>query len=184
METRYNKVDLRQAATDENKVVGYASVFNSWTELTDMAGRTFKEVIRPGAFSRTLEANTDVVALFNHSPDSLLGRTASKTLSLKQDERGLYFEVDLPDTSLGHDIKQLVKRGDLQGASFAFIPQKERWTHGAVPTRELLDLDLHDISVVVSPAYKKTSLDLRSVNFPKGELYKFKLTLRLLEVHD
>ena len=85
----------RDGTESQSKVIsGYAAVFNSRTSIGDF----FDEVIAPGAFARTLSENSDVRALFNHNWDNVLGRTKNGTLKLEEDERGLKFEVELPNT--------------------------------------------------------------------------------------
>ena len=132
-----------------NKVGGYAAVYNSESE--DLGG--FVEVIRPGAFKRSLNGNPDVVALVHHRPELVLGRTSAGTLRLLEDARGLQFEIDLPDTTAGRDIMVSVERGDVRGASFAFsVPDKGQvWNFGEDRTlRELLDVNVHDITLTAN----------------------------------
>jgi HK97 family phage prohead protease len=158
--------------TKENKLWGYAAIFNSPTEIRDY-GRTFTEVVRPGAFQRTLGENKDILCCYNHDVNKLLGRTSSQTLNIREDKVGLYFEVLLPDTQTGNEVRELALRGDLLGASFTFtVPEKgESW---ASDTRELTDIDLYELGPVVLPAYQTTKLGMRS----KTGLYKYKLILR------
>ncbi len=156
IETRAVKASYEH---DGKKLVGYAAVFDSPTSITER-GRTFTEVVRRGAFARALSERQDVIATFNHSEDRLLGRTSSGTLTLKEDIHGLRFEVDLPESA--SDIRELVQRGDLNGASFKFSTNKDEWTDPN--TRHLVDVDLHDISVVVHAAYPDTQVSLRSKN--------------------
>ncbi|MDM1319847.1 HK97 family phage prohead protease, partial [Empedobacter falsenii] len=66
---------------------------------------------------------------------------------------------DLPSTTLGNDVAELVKRGDLAGCSFGFIVRSENWTD---TTREILDVDLFEITITSQPAYDATSLDIRA----------------------
>lgn len=88
------------------------------------------------------------------------------TLRLKEDFKGLAFEVDLPDTSIGRDLAVLVQRGDVTGASFGFITPSggDRWQRrDDKPLRELLSVDLHEITITSAPAYADTSVALRSL---------------------
>ena len=99
---------------------------------------------------------------------SPLGRTASGTLTLREDETGLYFSCLLPDTSLGRDVVELVRCGDVNQASFAFRAVADRWSGSGATgyVRELLDCDLFDVSAVTYPAYQQTSVAVRSVRVP------------------
>ena len=124
----------------------------------------FVEVIRPGAFTRTLAAASagNIRAVFEHDGKSLLGRLGSGTLRLTEDSEGLAFELDLPDTTLGRDLAELVKRGDVAGCSFGFLPVRDTWAEGAKPVRELRDVDLFEITITANPAYDATSVQVRS----------------------
>lgn len=135
---------------------GYAALFNSKTDLGE-----FAEVIMPGAFTRTLSAPSaqGIRAIYEHDNKSLLGKVGSKTLRLNQDETGLAFELDLPDTTLGRDLAELVKRGDISGCSFGFLPVADTW---AGDLRELRDVDLFEITLTSQPAYADTSVQLRA----------------------
>lgn len=154
-------IELRTAHSGRS-IEGYAAVFGQRSE--NLGG--FKETIRPGAFARAIRERQDVRALFNHDPKQLLGRTRSGTLRLSEDGTGLRFQVDMPDTTLGRDVYTLVKRGDISQCSFGFTCARDSW-NAAGDRRELLDVDLSDISPVTFPAYQGTSVAARSL---PGEL--------------
>lgn len=140
------------------RLVGYAAVFDAEARI----GEGWVEVIRPGAFAASLAGGRDVLALVDHDPARVLGRTRSGTLRLAEDARGLAFEIDVPDTQDGRDMLALAERGDLGGMSFAFRPSTggETW-QGA--RRTLTAVDLREISVVQSfPAYEGTIVNARS----------------------
>lgn len=155
-ELRYLSAEIQ----DDSTLVGYATVWNDETELAP----GYLEKFAPYAFSKHLTTNPDVIAVFNHSEDKLLGRTASGTLRLREDEKGLWVEIDLPDTELAKEIKELVSRGDLNGMSFRFHALDE--TFDTLPDgstlRTVLEAEIYDVSVVTVPAYRNTSVELRS----------------------
>jgi len=139
---------------------GYIAVFNSQANLGD-----FDEVIRPGAFAKTLATGTNIRALSNHDVHALVGTTKSGTLQLREDAHGLAFTLSLPDTSHGRDLSILVDRGDVAGCSFGFrvAPGGDRWEQrGKQMVRELLTVDLAEITLTSDPAYQDTSVALRS----------------------
>lgn len=122
----------------------------------------FREVIAPGAFSASLRAGRDILALADHDPARVLARTKSGTLRLAEDDRGLEFELDLPETTIGRDILALAERGDLGGMSFGFRVPKggDEWKGDL---RTLRQVDLAEVSVVQAwPAYPQTSVDPRN----------------------
>lgn len=156
---RFN-VELR-AELSGNKLTGYASVFD---QAADMGAHW--EMIGQTAFKRALDdPQTDVRALFNHDPNQLLGRQSSGTLRLYTDAHGLGFENDLPDTSVGRDVRALAERGDISGASFAFVPDEDEWsTRGGRRMRTHTSVGrLVDVSPVTFPAYDGASVALRSL---------------------
>jgi HK97 family phage prohead protease len=147
-------------STNPAKLVGYASVFNVWSE--DLGG--FRERFLPGAFTNVLK-DADVRALINHNPTLILGRTKANTLSLRQDDTGLWMEVTLPDTQYARDLAESVKRGDIDQMSFAFSVLKDDWMYADDGTvrRTVIELDsLDDVSPVTYPAYPQTSVSARS----------------------
>jgi HK97 family phage prohead protease len=156
--------ELRAASVDGGTLAGHAAVFGQVAQI-----RGGWEAIGPKAFDAVLARRDDVVALRDHDPALLLGRTASGTLRLAADDDGLAFEVDLPDTAYARDVAELVRRGDLAGASFGFLPGTDEYgpgpdgrqlrTHTSV--KRLLD-----VSVVAMPAYDGTSVTLRAYEPP------------------
>lgn len=151
--------EMRMAGEESRTITGYAAVFDSEAKLW---GDT-TEVIRRGAFDST--DLSKVVCLFNHSYDQMLASVAGGTLRLGVDERGLQFEADVARTAMGDQVIELVRRGDLQGCSFAFWVKRDQWTNmgGGQMLRELLDISaIDDVGPVVRPAYEATSVALRS----------------------
>lgn len=146
----------------QGKLVGYAAVFNQPSH--DLGG--FREIIRPGAFKSALADASQVRALYNHNADQVLGRVGANTLRLSEDAIGLRFEIDLPPTSYAKDLSALVERGDVSGCSFAFRVRGdgERWMNQSGETiRELLDIDLSEITITANPAYPATTVATRSM---------------------
>lgn len=151
-ERRALSVELRAKG---RKLEGYAATFNTQTRIAD----AWTETIAPGAFDASLTDRRDVLALVDHDPTRLLGRTRSGSLRLSEDIRGLAFEIDLPETQIGRDVLALAERGDLGGMSFGFTARDERRDGDS---RTLLAVDLYEVSVVSSfPAYPDTLVQAR-----------------------
>lgn len=154
--------NLERRATAElrasgRRLVGYVARFGSEARID-----SFVETIAPGAFAKTLASGRDVLALADHDPKAVLGRTKTGTLTLREDAEGLAYELALPDTQHGRDLLTLAERGDLGGMSFGFhVPDGgDHWNGNH---RELRSVELHEVSVVQSwPAYGQTSISLRS----------------------
>ena len=178
---------LEIRATEKGRMLsGYAARFNSRSH--PIAGM-FVEQIAPGAFSRTLSEGLNVRAYFNHDSSQVLGSTRGQTLRVSEDDKGLRFELDLPDTNLGRDIATLVARGDLYGMSFRFHTQIDEWqapkSRDEYPLRTLKDVDLQEVSVATEPAYEAATCALRTAEqFRDGwkeELERTKRRLMLAE---
>lgn len=168
-----SKKDLRETRSYESEikavgegrtVEGYASVFNSMSE--DLGG--FREIILPGAFANVLD--NDVRALYNHDSNYLLARTASGTLELWEDDKGLGYRFEMPNTTYGNDMLELFRRGDLSQSSFGFTVEKDSWKlENGQHVRYIESVSsLFDVSPVVYPAYTAASSGLRSAE-PQGE---------------
>ena len=143
------------ATVEGRQLVGLAAPYGSEAKIAD-----FREVIAPGAFTRTLAESRDILALADHDPARVLGRTKSGTLQLREDANGLTFELQVPDTSTGRDLRALAERGDLGGVSVGFIATRDSW-NGEL--RTLHEVELHEISIVQAhPAYPETTVSLRS----------------------
>jgi HK97 family phage prohead protease len=153
-EQRTIDVDVQDLDTRGRTVHGYAALYDTLSE--DLGG--YRERIAPGAFAGVLDA--DVRALLNHSPNEVLGRTKSGTLRLFDEERGLRFELDLPDSPLGQNMRTAISRGDLDGASFRFEVGDEAW-NGDVRTIKTIK-ELRDVTLATYPAYPAASVELRT----------------------
>ena len=157
--TANESVELREEG-DALVAIGYAAKFDRLS--SNLGG--FCERIEKGAFSSTLQ-QSDVRALWNHDANHLLGRSSAGTLRLAEDERGLRYEIDLPYTSLGRDMAELLRRGDISSSSFGFRNIRDSWGASAdgFPLRTLHEVALHDISPCSFPAYEDTEAGLRSL---------------------
>lgn len=173
------KVEIRTfgeapVAGEGRTISGYAIVFDVESRVLPSWDGDFVEIIERGAVDEALIAQSDVKALFNHVNSMLLARSVNGngTLKLSVDDHGLRFEFEAPNTSHGNDVLELVKRGDLQGCSFAFTADEENIKYSREGDRRLRRVrklsGLYDVSVVVDPAYTQTSVDARAFE-PKSE---------------
>jgi HK97 family phage prohead protease len=173
-------------SSDGKSVEGYCIVYNEWSQAMPLPGGkpgTFREIIRPGAATDALAA-PDIPALYAHDETQYLGRTSNGTLTLSEDSKGVRYSVTLPETQVGNDVRHLVKRGDIRGASFHLIVPAggSRWsTDGGKVTHDINKLLIGEITLTPFPAYPQTSADLRSL----AELHsqaEFEQWLRLAKV--
>lgn len=161
------EVDMEVRAVDDGlQFRGYAAVFDSVSE--DLGG--FREVIKPGAFTRSLNAamngNRDIRMFLNHNPDVVLGSTRAKTLRLSEDERGLLAEATLPDSAWGQPVAEAVRRGDIRSMSFGFMVDRKEGASWSQDHKErtLHEVRLLEVSPVTGwPAYAATSASVRTL---------------------
>jgi len=173
MEIRYSPVatTLEASESPSPRIVGYAAIFNSLSEempvrASEPHGRKFREIIRPGAFAASLVGQRAIFANLQHDQTAILGSTASGTLRLTEDNRGLRYEITPPNTQTGRDAVELIRRGDVAMSSFGFSVRDggETWRSERGSTiRELRSLILYDVSPVTMAAYVATDVALRSL---------------------
>lgn len=169
-ETRTYRASMN-VEPDGKTVTGYAAVFNALSE--EMWG--FRERIDPAAFDSA--DMSDTRALFNHDPNMLLARTSSGTLKLEVDDKGLRYSFELPDTTAGRDLGELLRRGDVTQSSFGFTISDDEWEERKNDDGEVEEVTrvikkvkrLYDVSPVTYPAYPDTSVALRSLEAWKEE---------------
>ncbi|WP_020385889.1 HK97 family phage prohead protease [Kribbella catacumbae] len=178
--TRYSV--LCRSSIEGDTLHGHAAVFNQVAKVPggyeQLSTRAFDQVLK--------NPDSDPVALINHDPHQLLGRQSSGTLRVRSDDEGLAFEVDLPDTSYANDLRKLVARGDMTGASFGFIPGDDgTWTRTADGS-QLHTINtithLRDVSPVTFPAYAGAGVALRSYDLgqPSGRSQLIRARARAL----
>lgn len=174
---------------DENTIVGYAAKFNR--DSQDFGG--WIERIAPGFFDGLLD-DSDTIAAFNHSMNLIFGRN-KVNLTLSVDDVGLMYKVSMPDTTVGRDVRMLVKSGIITKSSFAFTVAEESFTKGdpskGIPhVRTLMKGEkLYDVAPVTMPAYEDTSVAARSLKKLDGneqiakalEMQKYKYRRKYLE---
>ena len=152
-------IDSNISIIEESRhVEGYALVFNS--ESNDLGG--FTETIDSTALNGVIE-RSDVLALLNHQEERGILARSNKgigSLSLSVDEKGLKYEFDAPDTALGNELLEGLKRGDISSSSFAFAIANDKWEkRNGKYYRNILEIkELYDVSPVYRPAYSATSV--------------------------
>ena len=172
---------MENAEYEGNTIRGYAAVYNSDSEW--MGG--FYEQIATGAFDDVLD--NDTRAYFNHDENLLLGRVSSGTLRIGTDARGLYYEVDLPNTSYANDLVELMKRGDVNQSSFAFLIDSDRWEERDGKTYRIIEKvsRLLDVSPVAQPAYPDATSELVTRNnTPESEGAEVEVKAEAEEMSD
>jgi len=152
------RIERRQDDDAPDRLAGYGAVYYDGTPETEYELWTnCVERIMPGAFDRAVRED-DVRGLFNHDRNLILGRVKAGTMRIKTDKRGLWYEIDVPDTQPGRDTATSVERGDVTGSSFSFYVKEVTWRdEGDLEIREINDVELFDTGPVTFPAYEGTT---------------------------
>lgn len=142
-------------------IEGYFAVFNSVYEIAP----GMSESIAPGAFSKTLDG--DIRALTNHDTTLVLGRTAAGTLTVREDEHGLYADVLInPNDQDAVNTWERVRRGDVSQCSIGFDivdEDSEIRTDGSAHWT-IREVKLYEVSVCTFPAYEETNIQARTAD--------------------
>lgn len=176
-----NEIRTREIAfkTDENTISGLPIVFNAMSEVLfdTESKRKFREVIAPEALTQEFIDTQDVLLNVNHDRDKVLARrkNGKGSMDINTREDGVYFKTTVPNTQLGKDTYEQLKRGELFNMSFAFIDGANKgditWdfnTEDNIPIRTVHKIArLLDISIVYNPAYSQTSVTARSIDEAK-----------------
>lgn len=163
------QLNVRAGSTAGVSVIeGYASVTEAAYEMWDWYG-TYSEVVRQGAFARTLNASPQVQLLLNHGGLSM-AYTKAGTLRLSEDSTGLHMGADInTGRSDVRDMLSAVEDGNVDEMSFAFRVTRQQWSPD-YDQRDILEVDIHrgDVSVVNFGANPATSVDaMRSQDFDR-----------------
>ena len=160
------RLELRTAG--DTKKIGMMIPFRSPSHVI----YGFTERIAPGAFARTIKngaaakGDGDIVSLWNHDPNWVLGRQANRTLTLAESDAGLDGEAMLDPDNRMHDVFAAnVARRDVTGASFGFETIRDEWKYNedGSAERTLLEVKLFDVSPVTYPAYPASDAESRSL---------------------
>ncbi|MGX7679082.1 HK97 family phage prohead protease [Jatrophihabitans sp. DSM 45814] len=138
---------------------GYASIVDTPYTMWDWLG-TYAEVVRGGAFTKTLSENPDTIFCLNHGWDSApMARTKAGTLRMGEDSTGLAVEADIDaKRSDVYQVQSAMDAGELDAMSFAFYVIRQMWSPD-YEQRDIqeVDLDGGDTSIVTWPANPATT---------------------------
>jgi HK97 family phage prohead protease len=164
----FRDVELRakSGAGTALSFTGYACVTEQGYEMEDWLG-PYTEVVRGGAFKKTLSEAADVPFLVNHA-GLTLARTKSGTMRLAEDDTGLYVDADLdPASPHVQALRSAMDRGDVDEMSFGFWVTRQQWSPD-FDQRDILEVNLNkgDVSIVnfaANPATAGAQLNSRQV---------------------
>jgi HK97 family phage prohead protease len=158
-------IEIRVADDGKKYVEGYAI---KWEMLSVPLGYwyKFREKFRAGAFDEYLNAGNDTKFLVDHDTGKILGRSKKGTLTLRSDPTGLWYSLEIPNTSLGQDAHEDVRTGNKDGISVGFKMLAEEWDESDETNviRTVIKANLPEISLTAWPAYEQTSASTRSID--------------------
>lgn len=162
------------AEENSRMVEGYAIVFNQQSRMLQdhKSKKIFTEIIDPRAVTKAFLDEQDIKMLFNHSDDKIMARSVFGlgTLQYEVDEYGVKYRFEMPNTSVGNDVLELIKRGDVWGCSFAFRYAKDgirdEKKNGQNFRTVIQMASIDDFSIVVDPAYWGTYVTTRAFSAP------------------
>lgn len=150
------------------RIEGRAVPYGVWTRI----GSMFEERFEPGAFTEYLAGGGDVVYNYHHQREAIMGRRSSGTLDVEERDDGVYISLDIPDTQLGRDMREMVRRGDITGHSIEFKTMEDMWEYAResgegedaleMDRRTVMVAELPGVALTWDPAYADTSAALRS----------------------
>lgn len=146
--------EKRSDGSNESVIKGRAIVFDEFQEARDYWGDTFYEQISSSV--RNNLKTKDIFLLYNHNYDNVIGRE-SVNVDITVSENGLDFEWRVPSTQMAQDVAQMVRSGMVQGCSFGFIINDQKWEErDGDYFRTISDIELHEITITPIPFYKST----------------------------
>jgi HK97 family phage prohead protease len=158
------RLEVRKQAGGKVTLDGYASVTEQVYEMWDWLG-PYGEVVRQGAFTKTLSENPATQLLLNHGGLSM-AYTRAGTLRLAEDSTGLQMEAEVNTSRTDvRDMVTAIEDGDVEEMSFAFRVLRQQWSPD-YDQRDVLEVDIHrgDVSVVNFGANPVTNVALRGLN--------------------
>jgi len=158
-------IEVRAADDGKRTLRGYALTWNSRYNM----GWFTEEIDRKALDNADL---SDVRALLNHDSNFVLGRTTAGTLKLKSDDKGLAYEIDLPDTQAARDLAVSIERGDISQSSWGFMlrvddeTNGEEWDRTGGKDHRIIKSvgQVMDVSPVTFPANPDTTVAKRSLD--------------------
>lgn len=163
------EIEKREDGKESRIIEGYGIVWDKWS--VDLGW--FKEKVNRNALEGV--DLTDVVLTLNHTFNNLLGRTSAGTVTLTQDDTGLKYRAEMPNTSAGNDTLVHIGLRNIIGSSFMFTTKEVQWTYrddDELDERIIMKLrSLIELGPVTHPAYTDTTAEKKQLDlFEKRKL--------------
>lgn len=163
------QIRMNEDGTESRTIYGYGAVFNRWSSNLGW----FREKMERTAFDNV--DMSSVVATFNHDFNNVLARVDSDTLRLSVDETGLRYEFEAPNTTVGNDLLENIRIGNVKGSSFMFTVSDKgtKWQKGddGMDERTITQVSrLIELGPVTIPAYPDTTAAKRDFESLQSEV--------------
>ena len=173
------RMAFREASAEEAQngslgvISGTAIVFNAESRVIDEYGETFREVILPEAATMEFLNSQDIKLNLLHQREDTFARCINGTegnMTISRDDKGVYFEVQVPNCDLGIRARELTKAGVYTGCSFEFYPKEyeieEREVNGKIDTKVIHKSfeSIGAFTLAMDPAYLQTSCSVRELH--------------------
>jgi HK97 family phage prohead protease len=153
-------VERAESRDDGLTLEGYASVFDTPTEIFDYLG-SYTETVARGAFAKTLKERTPVLQ-FDHGRHPMIGSIPLGTVQkASEDDHGLFIRARLSDNWLVQPVREAIRDGAITGMSFQFEVLRDEWNDDNTE-RTIREVKLYELGPVVFPAYEATTVGVRS----------------------
>lgn len=164
IELRVSSFTVDKADDNTMTVSGYV---NKTEQLSHVLGnaRKFREKVSKGTFAKAITSASNISLLYEHDHTKILSDIKSGSLSLIEDNEGLFMSAKIVPTSWGKDCYELLKGGLIAGASFGFRVLKDQWEKvNGEYIRTLLDIELIECTITGNPAYPQSLISARGLN--------------------
>lgn len=165
--------ELRDDAEARPVMHGHLAVFNEWAKVDSRIEGQFMERVAPRAFAKTIKENRSRLrVIYDHGQDPRFGRHPLGPIQeLREDERGVYFEVPLLDTSNNRDLLPGLRAG-VYGMSYQFrplkmdrttSPKRSEWNPDGWEERTITELEMAEFGPTPFPVYAGPTAGVRSM---------------------
>ena len=146
---------IRSVEGDNHRIQGVAIVYNKPSQ--DMG---FIEYVMPDALEGV--DLSQLLLLYSHDYQNVLASIQSGTLKIDNRPDGLHFVAELPNTSLGNDVAELVSTKRVGGMSFGFkiADGGDQWKQQGNTAVHIVNQisSMSEISITPIPAYQETQV--------------------------
>jgi phage head maturation protease len=167
--SRAYEFEMRSVGRGGRRLVGTVAMFHKRTRIPDRNG-DFEENLHPGFAKRSLQQLGFPIMQFDHGKDPRTGTVPIGRYEVFQETRtGYDVEGDLFDNELVEPIRQAIEHRAIKGMSFRFSVTKngDKWERRAgrdgIDLRHVMDADVPEAGPVVFPAYRDTTVAVRSL---------------------